>query len=92
MSVKSVICLSCYLFPLRCYELYLKLLVAAPQTLIIGNAKHVTEPEWIWKRRTCRLGSGNLHTVVSGEPYSIHMHLTSCLEAAQHSPEQMDFL
>lgn len=62
---------SCCSFPLRCYDLYLKLLVAAPQTLITGNAKHV-EPEWIWKGRTCRLGSGNLHTVISGEPYSTH--------------------
>lgn len=72
MWLRLVIFLSCCLFPLRWYDLYLKLLVAAPQTLITGNGKHVTEPEWIWKGRTCRLGCGNLHTLISGEPYSKH--------------------
>lgn len=72
MWMRSIVFLSCCLFPLRSYDLYLKLLVAAPQTLITGNAKHVTEPECIWKGRTCRLGSGNLCAVISGEPYSTH--------------------
>ena len=72
MWMSSNIFLSCCLFPLRFCDLYLELLVAAPQTLITGNPKHVMEPEWIWKGRTCRLGSGNLRPVVSGEPYSMH--------------------
>lgn len=60
MCMRSVVFLSRCLFPPRCSDLYLQLLVAAPQTLITGNPKHVTEPEWIWKGRACRLGSGNL--------------------------------
>lgn len=42
------------------------------QTLITGNTKHVREPEWTWKGRTCLLGSGNLHIAISGEPCSMH--------------------
>lgn len=56
MWMRSVIFLSCCLFPLRCYDLYLKLLAAAPQTLLTVNGKHVREPKWIWRGRTCRLG------------------------------------
>lgn len=55
MWMRSVIFLSCCLFPLRSDDLYLKLLVATPQTLITGNTKHVREPEWIWKRKNVPL-------------------------------------
>lgn len=92
MWMRSIISPSCCLFPSRSYDLYLKLLVAAPQTLIAGNAKHVTEPEWIWKGRACRLGSGNLSAQSSVVNRTVRTHLTGCLEAAQRSPEQMDFL
>lgn len=51
--------LSCCLFPLRSDDLYLKLLVAMPKTLITGNTKHVSESDWIWKWRTCRLRKWN---------------------------------